>query len=683
MNKIKTRSFIVDVAKTMVDTNIVNGDIPDNQRLYCKCGGISNFNQKIKRNIISKHNTTVEDKTSVKSIKCHKCNTVFDKDTNGFNKPILIIPDEDELYNIVFSIKESKNEIFLERNKYFARFNSQKDSLILNIVRTDYIKFNTKTKLITLFLEKPSIDKFQKERNEASEKQKTIENVSCSIKLTNIAKIEDFFVYYDFVIYNGLEEIYSFFSSIDSNVNDIESIKQLSPSVRLSYTNHKVEIDEKNDNYLLYLYVESEYNDGKQIKQPMNIGGYLNRFCELSKIFFSVINFPNITTILLTKKYSFFKEFINSNHVVDVEIYNKNEATSPIKIMEVSMNLDSTGKPKSVDKEGDSGDSISEKQLSYLKLSPLLYKQIRSVDDLDLLLGIYRKRFDKTEIETIFNEYEQKRVFNFFALLNKQRVESKITYSIKNVRHIFDKNIDVVDKESTDYLHLYKDTINLINQLEFPSDYIFKIKDFKQLKLTHDDLASRYNAIKDAKKSDFYKKVTKEYKHLNCIIDEVEFTVIPTLEDLNKEGTMMHHCVYSYLSRVVDKDYMVVHVQHILSNERATMGLQRHGDTLTFEQLKGYLNGVATSALTNAAVQFLTKNNIKHNSGTSDLNPNSRTHNKMSDYRTDEEVMLLRKEMIKKEQEEMELAKKEGREYIPKLQSSYKERKKFFKNILN
>src|ERR1035437_5898537 len=70
MNKIKTRSFIVDVAKTMVDTNIVNGDIPDNQRLYCKCGGISNFNQKIKRNIISKHNTTVEDKTSVKSIKC-------------------------------------------------------------------------------------------------------------------------------------------------------------------------------------------------------------------------------------------------------------------------------------------------------------------------------------------------------------------------------------------------------------------------------------------------------------------------------------------------------------------------------------------------------------------------------------------------------------------------------------
>src|ERR1035437_7228657 len=171
MNKIKTRSFIVDVAKTMVDTNIVNGDIPDNQRLYCKCGGISNFNQKIKRNIISKHNTTVEDITSVKSIKCHKCNTVFDKDTNGFNKPILIIPDEDELYNIVFSIKESKNEIFLERNKYFARFNSQKDSLILNIVRTDYIKFNTKTKLITLFLEKPSIEKFQKERNEASEKQ--------------------------------------------------------------------------------------------------------------------------------------------------------------------------------------------------------------------------------------------------------------------------------------------------------------------------------------------------------------------------------------------------------------------------------------------------------------------------------------------------------------------------------
>ena len=222
-----------------------------------------------------------------------------------------------------------------------------------------------------------------------------------------------------------------------------------------------------------------------------------------------------------------------------------------------------------------------------------------------------------------------------------------------------------------------------MNLLELQDNYIYRIKNNKELKEIHDDLAARYGAIKDVKKAEFYKKATKELEIMNTVIGDIALTVVPTLEDLNKEGMMMGHCIYTYLDRVVNRDYIAVHVQHIISNERATLGLFRKNGGLEFDQLKGYRNSRASREMIEGVLEFMDINKIKSQSRNSDLTPSSTSQVRMGDYLSDEEVMEIRKERDKKEQAEMEKAKKEGREYVPKNAGSHTKKKKGFFGIFN
>ena len=146
----------------------------------------------------------------------------------------------------------------------------------------------------------------------------------------------------------------------------------------------------------------------------------------------------------------------------------------------------------------------------------------------------------------------------------------------------------------------------------------------------------------------------------------------------------MSHCIYTYLDRVVNRDYIAVHVQHIISNERATLGLYRKNGSLEFDQLKGYRNSRATREMIEGVLEFLEINKIKSQSRNSDLTPSPGQQVRMHDYLSDEEVMEIKKEREKKEHVEMEKAKSEGREYIPKYSASgYAKRKKGLFGLFN
>jgi predicted metal-dependent hydrolase len=171
---------------------------------------------------------------------------------------------------------------------------------------------------------------------------------------------------------------------------------------------------------------------------------------------------------------------------------------------------------------------------------------------------------------------------------------------------------------------------------------------------------------------------------MNSVIGDVELTVVPTLEDLNKEGMMMSHCIYTYLDRVVNRDYIAVHVQHSISNERATLGLYRKNGSIEFDQLKGYRNSRATREMIEAVLEFLDINKIKSQSRNSDLTPSPGQQVRMHDYLSDEDVMQIRKERDRKELKEMEKAKSEGREYVPKhIGTSYGKKKKGLFGLFN
>lgn len=681
----RQNSFLVDIGKTMVDTNKISSEGKDSQRLYCKCGNTKELKSKARRLLVKKHDTTVEDKHSVESIKCDKCETVY---TNA-NRLWLLIPDEDEIYKIQFKIEEKGDELTLVRNKIFARYDSNSDKLNDNIVRTDYIKFNKKTNKTNIFLEKPALDKITIQNT----KQSDANNISEEVGLSKINRLEHFFQYYDFASYEGLVNLFVFFNKIDSVVTDLVSIKKLVPQINYAYNNNEVfeRKDEKTGQLVTYNLVDNGFGDGKEEKE-LNIGGYLARYIEVAKIFICVSDFQSITTILLTKGQNFFKDFIHSKNILSSEIYSSLEATSPTKIIEVSMNYDSNGQLKGLDgelasinknkaiiKKPDSSPINTDENPNYLKVSPLIYKHINTPQDMDILLSIYRKKhLDKTDMEALFQNYESGRIYKFYRNLEKQRIQDGIVFTMKNIKHIFDRNIDEIPKgQSVDYLHLYFDTLNTMRLLDLADNYIYRIKNNKELKEIHDDLAARYGAIRDAKKAEFYKKATKELEHMNTIIGDVELTVVPTLEDLNKEGMMMSHCIYTYLDRVVNRDYVAVHVQHTISNERATLGLYRKNGSIEFDQLKGYRNSRASRELIEAVLEFLDVNKIKSQSRNSDLTPSPGQQVRMHDYLSDEEVMEIRKKREKQELKEMEKAKAEGREYVPKYNgSSYTKKKK-------
>lgn len=673
-NTNKENSFLVDIGKTMVDTNRISSEGKDSQRLFCRCGQTKELKSKARRLLVKKHDTTVEDKHSIEAIKCDGCGKVYD----AKNRLFLLIPDEDEIYKISYRVETKGNNVTLFRDKFFARYDSAKNVLNDKVLRTDYIKFVKGTNKTTIFLEKPSLDK-----TNATTKQTDSNNFTEEVGLSKITRLENFFFYYDFASYVGLENIFKFFNQIDTVVTDLEAIKKMVPQVNYAYKNPEI-VEKENattGDIIPYSITDDGFGRRTKVEKPLNVGSYLSRFVEISKIFFCVADFQSITTILLTKGQNFFKDFIHSKNVLNAELYKKLEATAPTRIIEVSMNYDSNGNIKDAN---DKNKITSEDSAGYLKVSPLIYKHITSPQDMEILLNVYRKKhITKTDVEALFQNYEAERVYKFYRNLDKQRFDENSGFNIKHIKHIFDRNLDETTKsQSAEYLSTYVDTLRTMKLLELADNYIYKIKTNKELKDIHDDLAARYGAIKDAKKAEFYKKATAELLKMNTQIGDIELTVVPTLEDLNKEGMMMGHCIYTYLDRVVNRDYVAVHVQHTISNERATLGIFRKNG-LEFDQLKGYRNSRATREMIEAVIEFLETNNIKSKANNSDLSPSPGSQVRMSDYLSDEEVMQVRKKREKKEMAEMEKAKAEGREYIPKYIGGGNKKKKGLFGIFN
>lgn len=669
------QAFIVDIGKTMIDTNRITSEGKDKQKLFCKCGHATQFDSKVKRNVVKNQDTTVEDKESLQSIKCSKCSTVYNYD----NKVCLLIPDKEEIFGINFNVVSELNAkeeiITLYKRKSFALYGAKKDELtILN--RVDFIRLNKTTRVSTIFLNQPSNDDDNQISSTSFSTDKVSENVSETITVSRLNKLEHFFKFFEFVQYEGLEHSFEFFKAFEETIIDLDVIKKI-PAIGYLYKNNKIYEDiKKNGEIRFFQKVDSGYGDGVMVEKTLSVGSYLARTLEISKIFFAVFNFPNITTILLTKGKEFFNELLHSTNICNTNVYVKNDATAPAKIIEVSTNFEKSGgirkgeekKKKAVRASAASKSDVASKDVedyTYLRISPVIYKHIKTPSDMDILLNVYTKGYlTKLDFETLFQTFDTDRLYRLYRQLDKKN-NDEIALNMKHIKHILKDGLDDSKNTSTDFLTTYVDTIRVIGLLEINENYIFRIKNAKELKEVHDDLSARYNAVKDAKKADFYKKAAADFSSLNCLVGDIKITVVPTLEALNKEGMTMSHCVYTYLSRVCDRGYMVFHVQHILSNERATIGaVRKAGKSLEFEQLKGYKNSRATTEMINAVIKFCKDNDISVSNRNSDLTPSPGNQVRMHDYVSDEDVQKLKEERAKKEKKAKEKKAKDGKEDV-------------------
>ena len=608
---------MVDMTSSMIINHDSDASNNTKQVLFCKCGHRQNFKSKLVRSIIKNYDELTEDSESLKSIICEKCGCVYDKN----EKLYLLEPNVDEIYQTNYSFKytpsvesiKNDNVFVIEKIKFIAKYCSKKQNLIYRTV-VDTLIINVNTGLCKLKMSSP-FEKNESIYKPQSESDKLNNDVSETINITNVKFLEEFFSYTDSIKYLGLESLSDSMQELKYYIKDLDKFDSV---YFIDFIKNKHKINSEKDGLgklKYYQEVDSGFGDGKIIKKSLNVGDYLFNTMNSYKLIISMVSFESASCIIHTKGYNFFKNWIESNFILQPSVYNVHNATNPNSIMETSINFERNGErrvPKKVVVVENGNSEMS----SGVKVSSTINGSIKLISNLETINECtYFNYVSKENLEYLLQNYDSDRVYGLLSKINRTRENRNETQNetirFKNIKHILDADID---KDGSDYLTIYVDTIRVIDLLDVKYKVIFKCKSYKQLKDLHDDYSSRYNAMKDAKKSQFYLKSIAPFISLNMQVGDVKFEVVESAERLNLEGLQMQHCIYTYLNRICDKEYLAVNVTHIITKERATAGFVRRGDTLYLEQLKGYYNSRATAELIESTLEFCRQHKISSKS---------------------------------------------------------------------
>jgi len=649
---IKKPSFIVDLSCSMVITNNEFAEESKGQKLFCSCGNVQKFNSKLVRNIIKNYDELTEDSESAKSITCKSCNLTY----SSLEKLYLLEPGLPEIYSIDYRLElKGEDNFSIIRVKGIAEYLSSNETLVFS-ESVDILKFNIVEKSVLLKSCYPFItnDLFTRQDKTGisiadSNKEKSAQSnyvFEHEIDITNVQYLEEFFSYSDSVNYSGFENILNSLNIIKPNIKDLEKFDSV---YFIDFIKSKCKINKEEDglgNVKYYQNVDSGFGDGKIIKRNLNLGDYLFNTMNSYKLLVSIISFENASCIIHTKGYSFFKSWTESKFICKPEVYLENKATNPHLIMQVSMTKSKEGESVLLKNLIDDTKCSNKVEPSELKISSTIYNSIKVISQLKTLNESFvLKIINKEQFEFLFQNYESNRVYGILSALIKSSRGDTVALCFKNLKHILDCNIDGKSEKSNDFMTIYKDTLRVIDLLDVKDKLIFKCKNYKQLKDLHDDYSSRYSAMRDAKKAEFYLKSVSPFLKLNSQIGDIKFEVVDTSERLNLEGLQMNHCIYTYLNRICEKEYIAINLTHVVTKERATAGFVRKGDSLQLEQIKGYYNSRATQEMISTTTHWCNENGISiKNTYSSDLQPDKSRERAMPGQMSEEKLFKLRKE---------------------------------------
>jgi len=639
------QTFLVDIKKTMTNFDSFMNE-SDRQKLFCRCGATQIINAKIKKSIIKNQNNIIEDEDSIDDVFCDNCMENYKNSKSIFFLDV----DNDNLFHVEFYrekyFNNNKEEVWrLNKRNHFVRYVEKNENINFND-NVDFIDFNTVSNEINIF---------SNHGNNGNENH--------TVNFGNMKFVNNFFSYLcemesekkiqSNVVFDGLQDAFCFLKDVGEFVVDVDEIMKIY-SIKVLYKNSEIiKEDAGNNTIKYYRLIDDGY--GEIIKRELCFDNYLDSLRNLAVIYFSVISFSNITTIFLTKKYDFFYELINKDLNIPHSTFKKEDATHPHKILEVIINNYNTklnnikddAETKKLTKETKQILKQNDK-IMYLKISPIIFKNINSVSNLNTMYNIILLSIvSKENLEYIFSKFDATNFYSFMdKIIENVKNNNDRFFSFEHIVHMME--IGCQNWVENDYLTLYSDTLRTARLLDMDSNIIFKIKTKHELISLHDDLTAKFNSIKDKKKDEFYKKAVSCFKKINeLVIDDVKFSVIQNLELLNKEGVKMHHCIYTYLDSICDGKYIAIHVEHTISNERATAGFYRgSSDKLTFDQFKGYYNSRPSKYLIKSLINYCEDNDITFNHSNSDLQINKSLERKMSDYMSDEkfEDYLLKRE---------------------------------------
>lgn len=619
------------------------------QSLFCRCGHKQKSKLSVKRILLKNPETVFEDKYEIDNIKCDVCGETF----NLYNSILVIKSPQSTLAEVSYEKETSEQEgekiIKLYRNKKYYHYLESQDSVLCSVV-TDSIVFYTEKKRFLI--------EYRPNENESSnawyesEKQKKNE---FEFDLTKERILEPFFTYDGSVNHKNLEVAFDFFNSILSHNYDYEILCQNKfVSDFLVSKTIITEFDgEKKTNFIMK---RDMFGGNNLVKKKLDVGDYINKLQKFSEICLIFTVFPPISTILKLKGLQFIHNAYKIGFIASFRKLNESKATSPSRILEVcckNYNLITSLKENSWD-DG-------------FRLSPVLLKSINEPDDIIVLHRFSNKKIiSKVEIESLFQKYESQDVFYLMSKLNSTSNFRNVQLDIRHLNHILRNEFFLCD--GSEWLSIYYDTINSLNLIveiienkkkegkpiskfrklsRLSQDKLFEVKDYEKLRILHDEMTAVYRALEDESKDAKYQAVVKAHSNLNMKLDMFDFRVIPNLNELSKEGLVMHHCIYTYLNDIASGGYLAIRIKDLVSNERATMGVKIEKKKMYLQQLKGYYNSRATGLLIDTCLKFCKKVEIQIESShlhSNDIVANQSLVKRMKDYLDPETASKIRKQ---------------------------------------
>lgn len=660
----KKYSFIVDLSKNGDSNKIYN------QILFCTCGNKQKTKITVKRTILKNSETFYEDKYSLEEIICSNCKVTYNVGNNVYG----IKSEQKVLVEVEFQKQEIKlknNHFFiLVKNKKYYCFDSKEENLS-NFVLQDYIFLDKKEGKIKYYCDESMLDinlfNFQDQgKIKSNFLEKDIRKNK--LQIFNLSKnniMSDFFEFHESVNYNNLETCYSFFNQILKNTYDYDDLNQERFFDNFKISN-KIFEDKENPNNSKFIQIKDPFGSNKFIKKRLNTGDYLNRLVKMSNITSIFITYPSISTLYKTKGLDFLFNGFNKDFFCDYSTLKYYNATNTNKILEICAKIYNTSNISFYKKSNSEGQNIT----NDFKLSPLLIKNFRDTDDVNMFYQFFGKKLlNKKEIENLFLKYEGSDVIKVICKIVSNSNLRSVRLEMKHINHILKNRLFAGNDD--EWLNIYYDTINTLNLIcdllkaknekskklrkydditKISENKLFDTKNFIKLKELHDEMFAIYRAMEDESKDMIFREVVKKYKDLNTVFNLFEFRVIPNLKELSQEGLVMKHCIYTYLNDIVSGNYLAIRIKDKVSREKATMGIKIENNKLYLQQLKGYENSRPTFFLIRNALNFCEDFNINAQSvylHKSDIQSNESLEKRMKNYLSKEEAKEKRKKLLK------------------------------------
>jgi len=465
------------------------------------------------------------------------------------------------------------------------------------------------------------------------------DNIQQEIDLDNLVKIIESFFKNDIKIINGMYDIHLFTIEIGKFVSDIENL---------------------NIKDGLMLDVKSKNSDT-----------VYDAFKKILIIYFAIMKYSNLSTIVLTKNPLFLYDVIKESNPPKSEELKKLKITSPIDIFNYLGNnyihnvnkeieqdkinyqefllkneeKEITLKIKNVNdyktgkiRKNDNGNYEVLQLDGDGKISKFIYKKLKKFHDYKQLIK-YMKHLEYKQLVELIDKYDYDLLVNMIDLIYyrdnisieeiKRLIPLFLDFCIEKTHEMYEnKDIDFICKNinykflSSFDFSFYDDCFMMLKTLEFdPKKDFYKIKTNSELKTFHDQVVKYYNAIKNTEDAN-YTEYFKRFKFLEDNIvapyeGPLEIEILNTPTKVVQEGRDMHHSAASYVDRVMDGKYILLkvidHSENLSEKEltRFTMGIFYNEKTgFEFEQVKSYSNQLASNRFRKVLMEWLVAKGI-------------------------------------------------------------------------